>query len=161
MFGFGKTRVDLQAPFAGRVIPVSEVPDPVFSQGMVGDGFAVVPDDTAEIIEVCAPADGTLAKVFKTRHAFALATADGLEVLVHIGLDTVELKGEGFEALADTGDLITAGQPIMRVDAAALRARDINLITPVVMTNKKQVGNIKLSDGPAAVGDTAATVTLA
>lgn len=161
MFGFGKTRVDLQAPFAGRIIPVSEVPDPVFSQGMVGDGFAVVPDDAAEVIEVCAPADGTLAKVFKTRHAFALATADGLEVLVHIGLDTVELKGEGFEALSDTGDLITAGQPIMRVDAAALRTAGVSLITPVVMTNKKQVGSLKVSTGPAAVGDTAATVTMA
>lgn len=161
VFGFGKKRIDLHPPFAGEVVAMTEVPDPVFAQGMVGDGFAVVPDPGAEVLEVCAPASGRLLKVFGSLHAFALVTEEGLEVLVHIGLDTVELKGEGFEALAATGDTVTAGQPVVRVDAAALTAGGIRLVTPVALTKKKQVGSVKVTTGRATPASVAATVTLA
>lgn len=161
MFGFNKTTIELHAPFDGTVIPINEVPDPVFAQAMVGDGFALIPDETSDVIEVCAPANGKLVKVFNTLHAFALVTPEGLEVLVHIGLDTVELKGEGFTALAAVGDSVTVGQPIIRVDASALRGRGTQLITPVVMTNKKQIGRMKVSAGPANSGAHACTVTMA
>lgn len=163
MFGFGKksTSVDLQAPFAGEAVPVTEVPDPVFSGKMLGEGYAVIPRDDAPSLTVCAPAAGTLTTVFKTGHAFAVATAEGLDVLVHIGLDTVELKGEGFTVLTAQGQTVAAGQPVIEVDLSLLREKGRNPVTPVVMSNKKQVGSISLATGQVAQGDVTATVTLA
>ncbi len=160
MFGFGKTKVELHSPFPGKVVSMDEVPDPMFSQRMLGDGFAVIPDESVETIEVTAPASGKLAKVFGTRHAFALVTDDGgLEILVHIGLETVDLGGKGFEALAETNDHVEAGQPVIRVDAAAVRAAGCPLITPVVLTKPAQVGDLKVSTGSTTNGSVA-SVTL-
>lgn len=156
LFGFGKKKVQLAAPFPGQVVSIDDVPDPVFAGRMLGDGFAVVPGDDVAVLEVSAPCAGKLAKVFKTGHAFALVSDEGLEVLVHIGLETVELKGEGFEALAATGDHVDAGQPIIRVDLAAVRASGRNPITPVVCTKAKQVEKLEVSTS----GDATCTVTL-
>ncbi|MCS4490273.1 PTS glucose transporter subunit IIA [Corynebacterium sp. ES2794-CONJ1] len=161
MFGFGKKKVKLSAPFSGAVIPIDQVPDAVFAGGMLGEGFAVVPDENIETFEVLSPVTGTIATLFKTLHAFALKTDEGLEVLVHIGLDTVELKGEGFSQLAAKGDKVTAGQPIIRVDAAAVRAAGKDLVTPVVMTNKKQVKSVVVNANRASAQDEIATVSLA
>lgn len=157
MFGLGKKKETLLAPFAGAVVGVDQVPDPVFSQKMLGDGFAVVPAADAGTVDVVAPCAGRLAKVFNTGHAFALVSDQGLEVLVHIGLETVEMKGEGFEALAATGDHVDAGQPVIRADVAAIRADGRDPITPVVCTKAKQVAKLVVSDGDAGP---AATVTL-
>ena len=93
--------------------------------------------------------------------AFAVTTAEGLDVLVHIGLDTVELKGEGFTVLAAQGQTVAAGQPVIEVDLSLLREKGRNPVTPVVMSNKKQVGSISLATGQVAQGDVTATVTLA
>ncbi|GAB3699826.1 PTS glucose transporter subunit IIA [Corynebacterium nasicanis] len=163
MFGFGRksTTVDLGSPFAGEVIPVTEVEDPVFAGKMVGDGFAVRPRADAPVVTVCAPAAGELVTVFKTGHAFALRTPEGLEVLVHIGLDTVELKGEGFTTLAAQGETVAAGQPIVEVDLALLRERGRNPVTPVVMSNRKQVASVEVITGFMDSGTISATVTLA
>lgn len=164
MFGFGKkstsVSVDLQAPFAGEVVEVTEVPDPVFAGKMLGEGFAVIPLADAPSVTVCAPAAGHLGTLFKTGHAFAVTTAEGLDILVHIGLDTVELKGEGFTALAAQGDEVTAGQPIIEVDLALLREKGKNPITPVVMSNKKQVAGVEVTTGGTDAGVAVATVTL-
>lgn len=164
MFGFGKkspTTVDLQSPFAGEVVAVTDVPDPVFSGKMLGEGFAVIPLIDAPSVTVCAPAAGRLATLFKTGHAFAVTTAEGLDILVHIGLDTVELKGEGFRPLVAQGEDVSAGQPIIEVDLALLRERGKNPITPVVMSNKKQVAGVDISTGEVAASAAVATVTLA
>lgn len=159
MFG-RKKKVEVAAPFAGTVVPVTEVPDPVFSQKMLGDGFAVIPAEDAGTIEVGAAVAGTLVKVFGTCHAFALKTDAGVEVLVHIGLETVELAGEGFTALAATGDTVTAGQPVIRMDAAAIRAGGRNPITPVVFTKSGQVADVTLTEGDTAAGATVCTAKL-
>ncbi len=161
MFGFGAKKVDLVAPFAGEVVTIGQVPDPVFAQRMLGDGFAVIPAADQTSVEVGAPVDGELTQVFGTRHAFAIKAASGLEVLVHIGLDTVELGGEGFEALVEAGANVSAGQPIIRVDLAALRSAGRNPITPVVCTEADQVGSLKASTGPATAGAKVCQVTLA
>lgn len=150
--------VDVRAPFAGDVVELSQVPDASFAQGMVGEGFAVMPD-AVDAFDVCAPVDGTITMVFKTRHAFGMKTADGLDLLIHIGIDTVELKGEGFTALAKKGDTVSAGTPIIAVEASKLRERGVNLITPVVCPTAKQVAGVDIArEGHALPGEVAATV---
>ena len=154
----GETDVDVHAPFAGDVVELSQVPDASFAQGMVGEGFAVMPDPV-DAFDVCAPVDGTITMVFKTRHAFGMQTADGLDLLIHIGIDTVELKGEGFTALAKKGDTVTAGTPIIAVEAQKLRERGVNLITPVVCPTAKQVAGVDIArEGHTQPGEVAATV---
>ena len=156
--GSGETDVDVRVPFAGDVVELSQVPDASFAQGMVGEGFAVMPD-AVDAFDVCAPVDGTITMIFKTRHAFGMKTADGLDLLIHIGIDTVELKGEGFTALAKKGDTVTAGTPIIAVEARKLRERGVNLITPVVCPTAKQVRAVEVvREGRAELGQVAVTV---
>lgn len=121
-------------PLAGRVLPLAEVPDPVFSGKMMGDGFAIDPDVTSGAV-VRAPFTGEVVTLFPTGHAVGLRAENGLEVLVHIGIDTVRLNGQGFTRLVTQGDRVTAGQPLIRVDLAGIRERVPSLVTPVVFTN--------------------------
>lgn len=137
------TDVELHAPFEGTVVPLSEVPDESFAQGMVGEGFAVIPT-VIDTFDVCAPVDGTITMVFKTGHAFGMRTEEGLDLLIHIGIDTVELKGEGFTKLMDKGDVVRAGTPIIAVESEKLRERGINLITPVVCPTAKQIAGVDI-----------------
>lgn len=160
MFGLGKKKVSVHAVFTGEVVAISEVPDPVFAQGMLGEGFAVIPDETGAL-DVLSPLTGTVTKVFKTLHAYAIRTEEGVDVLVHVGLETVDLKGEGFTALVSEGQDVAAGDPLVSVDGELLREKGINLITPVVFTEKKQVEGIDVRTGHANGGDEVATVTAA
>ncbi|QCB28621.1 PTS sugar transporter subunit IIA [Corynebacterium endometrii] len=114
MFGFGKkkNRVAVVAPAEGNVIELAAVPDPVFSKGTMGYGFAVEPTNNT----VVSPIDGELIMLFKTKHAFAVRAANGAEILVHIGVDTVGLKGEGFSSLVEKGATVKAGQPIIEFE---------------------------------------------
>lgn len=131
MFGFKKAS-QVVAPVEGTIIPLSEVPDPVFAQGMLGEGFAV---ETAGDI-VRSPVDGEIIVLFPTAHAFAVRTPKGEEVLVHIGVDTVSLKGEGFHALAAQGDQVKAGTPVVQLtDLEALAEKVPSLVTIVVSTD--------------------------
>ena len=98
VFGFGKKKVELRAPFAGELVALVDVPDQLFSEKMLGDGFAIRPAKDVEVVEVVAPCAGKLSRVFNTKHAFAMVSDEGLEILVHIGLETVELAGEGLVA---------------------------------------------------------------
>ena len=122
----------LRQPVAGRVIPLAEVPDPTFATGIMGPGLAIEPDGEL----VCAPADGTVAMVFKTGHAVALTLDEGgTELLIHVGLDTVAMDGDGFEVLVSQGDKVTAGTPLLRFDAAKIAAAGHPAVTPVVVLN--------------------------
>ena len=143
--GFGKKRVGLIAPFIGRIVPIKEVPDPVFSQHLLGDGYAVIPPEEQVAVAVVAPVTGTLTQVFHTHHAFVVQSDDGLSVLVHIGLDTVELGGAGFEELASPGSRVLVGQPVIQVDLASIRASGRNPITPVVFAEAAQVAEVKIT----------------
>jgi sugar PTS system EIIA component len=119
-------------PFPGRVLPMGEVPDPVFSAALVGPGVAVQPygDDSGSRVEAVAPVAGRLVKLHP--HAFVVQAPDGAGVLVHLGIDTVQLKGEGFELLATEGVDVEAGQPVVAWDPAAVEAGGRSTVCPVV-----------------------------
>ena len=129
----------LLAPISGEVIPLSEVPDPVFAQKMAGDGVAINP--TGDII--VAPADGELTLILNTKHAFAITLENGVELLVHIGMDTVSLNGEGFEKLAEQGTKVKAGTPIIKINADFIKEKGFSLISPVLITNPEILTSIK------------------
>lgn len=139
MFGLFKTKkIAIHAPTNGEIVTLSSVPDEVFSEGMAGNGVAIKP--TSGIF--CSPIDGTISKIFPTNHAFIIKNGD-LEVIVHIGIDTVELKGEGFKALANSGIKVKAGEPIIEADLNFISQNGKSTITPVVV-NKSNIENIKL-----------------
>ncbi|HAX72591.1 MAG TPA: PTS glucose transporter subunit IIA [Firmicutes bacterium] len=119
------------APINGKLLPITEVPDPVFSQKMMGDGFAIEPTDG----KVYSPVNGKVLNVFPTKHAVALQSNDGLEILIHFGMDTVTLKGEGFTAHVGEGDTVSANDLLLSVDLEAVRPKVPSLMTPVVFTN--------------------------
>lgn len=135
MFNFLKKNstkeVNLVAPVSGKTIDLSKVPDPVFSERLAGDGIAIEP--TGDII--VAPCDGELTLVFKTLHAFGLTLENGVELLVHIGIDTVSLNGEGFKQLAEAGKKVKAGTPIIKLNRDVILGKGYSLITPVLITN--------------------------
>lgn len=124
-----KTVLTVRQPLAGRVVALAEVPDATFSEGIMGPGVAVEPTGDT----VWAPADGTVAHIFPTSHAVALKLNDGTELLVHVGVDTVEMKGEGFETLVAVGDEVVEGTPLLRFDLAAIRAAGHPAVTPVIV----------------------------
>ncbi|MBF4692962.1 PTS sugar transporter subunit IIA [Fusibacter ferrireducens] len=144
MFGFNKRTCIHFLPVAkGKTIRLEEVPDAVFSQKMLGDGYAVIPSEGV----ISAPVSGTIVQVFPTLHAIGIETKEGLEVLVHIGLNTVTLKGEGFSQLCEVGKKIKAGDPLVRVDLALLKEKNISEITPVLITNMEKVKSVKIFEG--------------
>lgn len=125
----------LRQPLAGRVIPIQEVPDPTFATGIMGPGIAIEP--TGDL--VIAPADATVSMAFRTGHAVALTLDDGgIELLIHIGLDTVTMDGDGFEVLVSQGDKVTAGTPLVRFDPAKIAAAGHPAVTPIVVLNNKE-----------------------
>ena len=107
----------IAAPFSGKLVPLSDVPDETFASGVLGEGIAIEPSDGL----FCSPVDGTVETIAETKHAIGFAADNGLEILVHVGLETVSLKGEGFEVLVKEGDRVKAGQPVARVDLALIR----------------------------------------
>lgn len=121
---------ELLSPLTGRVVPLDSVPDPVFAQRMVGDGVAIEPTDSV----VCAPVAGEVAVLFPSGHALAIATAEGLEVLVHLGIDSSHAP-EAFTPQVAVGDRVQAGQPLLQVDWAGLQGKARSVLSPVLILN--------------------------
>lgn len=138
MFGFLKKSFELIAPVDGKVIDLSKVPDQVFAEKMAGDGVGI--ESTGDV--VVAPADGTIALIFKTNHAFAMTLNNGAEVLVHIGIDTVELNGEGFERLVEQGKEVKAGEAVIKLNRELIESKGYSLVTPIIITNSDEVKDI-------------------
>ncbi len=136
MFNFFKQNKDLIliAPLAGRIIDIVDVPDEAFSQRMVGDGVAI--EVTGDV--VTAPCDGEIVFIPKSLHAIALQTPGGIEILIHVGLDTVELAGKGFTALVKTGDKVKTGDLLLQFDSNYIQSHNKSLLSPVVLTNMAQ-----------------------
>lgn len=141
------------APVEGRALSLSEVPDPVFSQGMVGHGAAVEPPQ--QVVDAVAPVSGKILKLLP--HAYVIMTADNVGVLVHLGLDTVNLSGAGFTAHVAQGDTVTAGQKIITYDVPAIIAAGLSPVVPVVVMDERDPSNVAVGDevntgGPIAAG---------
>ncbi|NMM61998.1 PTS glucose transporter subunit IIA [Clostridium sp. P21] len=141
MFDLFKKDYSVIAPMSGRVLKLSEVPDEIFANKLAGDGVAI---DCSEDI-VVSPADGVLSIIFKTNHAFAITLDNGVEILVHIGLDTTKVDGEGFERIAQEGGRIKAGDPVIKIDREVMKEKEYSLITPVLIANTSRVKNIEVN----------------
>ena len=134
LFGKNEEKLNpnhLYAPMAGAAVSVSEVPDPTFAEGMLGDGIAIIPTDG----KVCAPCDATVDMMFTTGHAVSLTTESGAEILIHVGLETVSLEGKPFDVKVASGDKVKKGQVLMIADLEAIKAAGLNTITPMLVCN--------------------------
>lgn len=131
---FKKRKLQIFAPINGEIIPLDQVPDPVFSQKMLGEGIAIMPKQGS----IHAPIEGTVILVSDTKHAIGLRSSDGTEILIHIGLETVSLKGKGFTVLVKAGDTVSVGQSLIEVDWEYIREHAKSIITPIVITNSAE-----------------------
>ena len=134
------------APVEGRALALSDVPDPVFSGGMVGYGAAV--DPTRDLIYAVAPVSGKVLKLLP--HAYVIMTPDNVGVLVHLGLDTVTLEGSGFTPQVAQGDTVEAGQPVITYDVPAIVAAGLSPVVPVVVMDEREPSNIEVTEAVAA-----------
>lgn len=161
MFKFFKKKEEpcylLGAPVKGRTVALSEVNDPTFSSGMLGQGVAVIPADG----KICAPADGKIEMVFDTLHAVSMVSDDGVEILVHVGLDTVSLKGEGFEGHVKAGDHVKKGDLMLTVDLDKVKAAGFDTITPMLVCNTDDYAAVEgLTGNEVAAGDDAVKIKI-
>jgi len=144
------------APVQGHALPLSEVPDPVFSQGMVGYGAAV--DPPRQVIDAIAPVSGKIIKLLP--HAYVIMTAEGVGVLVHLGLDTVGLNGAGFTTHVAQGDTVSAGQLVITYDVPAIVAAGLSPVVPVVVMDERESSNIAVGDAVSTGADITSGATL-
>lgn len=136
----------------GTIVPVDTLPDPVFAEKVLGDGFAIDPTDG----KVLSPVSGTLVDIQDSLHAYGIETADGLEILVHIGINSVSLNGEGFRTKRKVGETIKAGELLATVDLDLLRKKNIPTFTVVLITNMDDIKTMQRNDTAAEAGKTAA-----
>lgn len=150
------TTTQVLAPVEGRALPLSAVPDPVFSQGMVGHGAAVEPPQ--QVVDAVAPVSGKILKLLP--HAYVIMTADNVGVLVHLGLDTVTLEGAGFTAHVAQGDTVSAGQRVITYDVPAIVAAGLSPVVPVVVMDERDPDNVAVGEAVAAGSAIASGATL-
>lgn len=150
LFGKGKEvnkEIEIYAPLTGEYINIENIPDPVFAQKMMGEGFGINPTEG----EVVSPIEGKVDNVFPTKHAIGLKADNGLEILVHIGLDTVQLDGQGFEILVSSGDTVQVGDPLLKFDLEYITNNAKDVISPIIITNSDQTESIHVNDVKAVI----------
>ena len=136
------------APMSGRAVPLEQVPDTVFSQKMLGEGIAILPEDG----KIYAPISGKVETVAETQHAYGFVSEDGLEVLVHVGLDSVTLEGQGFTSHVKAGDIVKAGDLVAEVDLRFLEQKKIPSITPILLCNLTEDIPLRMAKGHVTAG---------
>ncbi|WP_152655963.1 PTS glucose transporter subunit IIA [Oceanobacillus sp. CFH 90083] len=134
--------IELFAPINGEVIPLEEVPDPVFAEKMMGDGIAIKPADG----KVVSPIDGNIVQAFPTKHAVGIKASNGTEILIHIGLETVALDGEGFTIHVKEGDKVKKGDALVDVDLAVVGEKAVSTVTPMLITNMSDIEALHKQD---------------
>lgn len=151
MFGFGKNKKKktMVSPVTGKSILVTECQDPVFSEKVLGDGVALVPTEN----EIYSPCDGKIIQVAHSLHAVGIETPDGLEVLLHLGMDTVKLDGEGFKSFVKVGDTVKAGQKILEMDVALIGSKGFRLESPCIITNMDKLKTYHFNTGDVKHGE--------
>ncbi len=142
--------MEIYAPLSGEIVDIKDVPDVVFAEKIVGDGVAIKPNGST----IVAPADGTIGKIFETNHAFSIETDKGLELFVHFGIDTVELRGEGFRCVAEEGQRVYQGDTIIEFDLALLEEKAKSTVTPVVISNMDEISGLTKLSGSVTAGRT-------
>ncbi len=159
MFGLfkkKKTEYLLGAPAKGKAVPLSEVNDPTFSEGMLGQGVAVIPSEG----KIYAPIDGEVGMVFDTLHAVSLTADCGAEVLIHVGLDTVKMNGDGFVGHVQAGDKVKKGDLLLEVDLEKVKAAGYDTITPMLICNTDDYASVEgLSGKDVQPGDDVIKIT--
>lgn len=150
MFWFSKKKkkVSILAPISGEIVPLENIPDEVFSSKMVGDGIGIRPTDGI----IVAPMDGVIAQLFPTLHAILIQSKDGIEMLIHIGIDTVNLKGQGFESFVSKGDNVHLGDKLLKVDLDYINSKAKSLISPIIITNYGDYEGLDKMVGPVKKG---------
>ncbi|QJC53893.1 PTS glucose transporter subunit IIA [Paenibacillus albicereus] len=149
LFGSGKKQVEVLAPMTGRLAPLADVPDEAFAQGLMGPGAAIEPSEGVAV----APFDGTVAHLIDTHHAVIVEHESGLQLLIHIGINTVAMKGAGFKALVQTGDAVKAGQPLIEFDLEAIRAAGHPAISPVIVAEEDAAEKVDITPGAVRAGE--------
>ncbi len=144
-----KKKLDICSPLSGRVVPLDEVNDEVFSQRVLGDGCAIIPDEPTELLS---PIDGVVTSVSSTNHAYSVEAEDKTQVLVHFGLETVALKGEGFTPTVKVGDKVKKGDKLCKIDLKLLKEKNIDLTTPVIITDNPGGKNLLPVEGSVKAG---------
>lgn len=139
----------LYNPIQGKIISLEEVPDEVFAQKMLGEGFAISPIEGS----LYSPVDGEIKMLFPTLHALTIETKKGIELLIHIGIDTVELEGTGFNSHIKLGDKVKKGQILINFDIETIKKQKKSLVTPVVITNMDKIDSIKIEYGDKKIGE--------
>ena len=142
---FGKKLEGIYAPIAGKAVAITEVPDPTFAEGMLGNGIAIEPADG----KVYAPCDATVDMMFDTGHAVSLVAESGAEILIHVGLETVGLEGKPFTVHVQNGDKVKKGQLLIEADLEAIKAAGLPTITPVLICNTDDYPIFKTHVGTA------------
>ncbi|MCE9853818.1 PTS glucose transporter subunit IIA [Shewanella chilikensis] len=140
--------IKVYAPISGDIVAIEKVPDVVFAEKIVGDGIAIEPKGKFML----APIDGTIGKIFETNHAFSIESPQGLELFVHFGVGTIELRGKGFKRLAQEGQDVKAGEPILEFDFDFLKDQVNSLLTPVVLANMEDVKYLEKRQGSVNAG---------
>lgn len=149
-------KIELKSPVSGWAQELSSVPDPVFSSGMMGQGVAIEPS----IGVLYSPVDGIVTHVFPTKHAIGIVTDDGMEILLHVGIDTVNLLGEGFECFVGENDRVKAGDRLLLFDIDTIKNKGKSVITPMVLINADIADNIEYSYGEVDTGSVVMTVRM-
>ena len=142
--------IEVFSPLTGEIVKIEDVPDVVFAEKIVGDGVAIKPTGN----QIVAPMSGKIGKIFETNHAFAIESDEGIELFVHFGIDTVELKGEGFKRIAEEGQQVKAGDTIIEIDLPFLESRAKSVLTPVVISNMDSITDLVKLSGEAEAGKT-------
>ena len=143
-------QLSVKSPANGNLVDLTEVPDPVFSERLVGDGVAIEPTSNVFF----APVAGVITTVFPTKHVIAITTSGGIELMVHVGIDTVNLNGAGFELFVSEGQKVKVGDKLLEVELDYLKSRVKSLISPIVIINLEKVKKINKSAGAAIAKET-------
>ena len=149
LFG-GKDEIKILSPIEGEAVSIKEVSDPTFSEELLGKGIAIKPKKG----RVVAPVNGTLTVLFDTKHAITITSDEGVEILIHVGLDTVTLKGEHYKAYKTQGDKVKAGELILEFDVDAIKGKGFDVITPVIICNSSEYPNMNVHTGDVKELDT-------